>query len=142
MAESRDRNDYRSKMRDSETTSVWQSLSFGANYKAAYCLAVCPAGDDVIGPWLESRSDFLEEVVKPLQQKRELTYVIPGSDAEAHVIRRFPHKEVRPVRGTLIPTTLDGFLSGMQFTFQRHQSEGPDPACAFRYRNLAWFPRT
>jgi epoxyqueuosine reductase QueG len=31
VAESRDRNDYRSKMRDSETTSVWQSLSFGAN---------------------------------------------------------------------------------------------------------------
>ena len=28
---------------------MWQSLSYGANYRAAYCLAVCPAGEDVIG---------------------------------------------------------------------------------------------
>jgi ferredoxin len=36
----------------SEQASMWQSLSFGASYKAAYCIAVCPAGADVIGPYL------------------------------------------------------------------------------------------
>ena len=30
----------------SEQASLWQSLSFGANYKAAYCIAACPAGED------------------------------------------------------------------------------------------------
>ena len=42
--------DYRSRVSDSESASMWQSLSFGANYKAAYCMAVCPAGEDVIAP--------------------------------------------------------------------------------------------
>ena len=35
---------------------MWQSLSFGANYKAAYCLSVCPAGEDVIGPYLTDKA--------------------------------------------------------------------------------------
>jgi hypothetical protein len=49
------------------------SLSFGANYKAAYCLAVCPAGEEeiAIAPFLGDRKRLLEEVVKPLQEKRE-----------------------------------------------------------------------
>ena len=44
VADSRDARDYRSRVSDAESASMWQSLSFGANYKAAYCLAVCPAG--------------------------------------------------------------------------------------------------
>src|SRR6059058_4345257 len=48
IAESRNRLEYRRRMKDSETVSMWQSLAFGANYKAAYCMAVCPAGEDVI----------------------------------------------------------------------------------------------
>jgi hypothetical protein len=35
---------------------MWQSLTYGANYKSAYCIAVCPAGEDVIGPYLLSGS--------------------------------------------------------------------------------------
>lgn len=50
IAESKDAKGYRSTVTDSESASMWQSLSFGANYKAAYCLAVCPAGEDVIAP--------------------------------------------------------------------------------------------
>src|SRR5262245_37278743 len=49
--------------------SLWQSLSYGANYKSAYCMAVCPAGEDVIGPYLADRKRHLLEVVKPLQEK-------------------------------------------------------------------------
>lgn len=44
IADSKDALDYRKKVADTESASMWQSLSFGANYKAAYCLCLCPAG--------------------------------------------------------------------------------------------------
>jgi len=47
IADSRDGKDYRQRMKDSESVSMWQSLGFGPNYKAAYCMAVFPAGEDV-----------------------------------------------------------------------------------------------
>ena len=34
--------DYRGKISYAETVARWQSLSFGSNYNAAYCIAVCP----------------------------------------------------------------------------------------------------
>src|SRR6266511_3526915 len=52
VADSKNAHDYRSRVSDAESASMWQSLSYGANYKSAYCLAVCPAGEDVIGPFL------------------------------------------------------------------------------------------
>jgi hypothetical protein len=82
VVESRDARDYRRRVSDSETASVWQSLGFGPNYKAAYCLAVCPAGEDVIGPFLEDRKGYLTRVVDPLQAQEETLYVVPGSDAQ------------------------------------------------------------
>ncbi|MGW0840640.1 hypothetical protein ACWD26_10825 [Streptomyces sp. NPDC002787] len=92
VAESRNAHDYRSRVSDSESASMWQSLSFGASYKAAYCMSVCPAGEDVIGPWLDDRKAHLTQVVRPLMDKEETVYVVPGSDAEQHVADRFPHK--------------------------------------------------
>ena len=124
VAESKGRNDYRRKVDDAESASMWASLSFGANYKAAYCLAVCPAGEDVISPWLDDRKTFLEENVRPLQQKQEKVYVIPGSDAEDHVAKRFPHKTVRHVRGSLHPGSIDTFLQYMSLQFQPGQAKG------------------
>lgn len=123
----------RKKVTRQETVSVWQSLAFGPNYKAAYCLSVCPAGEDVIGPYQADRKGFLHEVVKPLQEKDETIYVVPNSDAEDHVQKRFPHKSVKQVRGSLIPRTITGFLSGMQYTFQRKQSEGLNAVYHFTF---------
>jgi hypothetical protein len=97
---------------------MWQSLSFGANYKAAYCLAVCPAGEDVIGPYLTDKPGHLREVVRPLQEKREPVYVVAGSDAEDHVARRFPLKTIRRVGNGLRPRSIQLFLSGLPLTFQ------------------------
>jgi ferredoxin len=91
VADSDDAADYRSRVTDAETVSMWQSLSF----KAAYCMAVCPAGEDVIGPWLHDRRTFLAEVVRPLQHKEETIYVTADSPAGDHVTRHFPHKQVR-----------------------------------------------
>ena len=101
LADSRDGKDYRRRVKESESVSMWQSLSFGANYKAAYCMAVCPAGEDVIGPYLASKKDFTDDVLRPLQAKREPVYVVRGSDAETHVQKRYPHKTVRQVRNSL-----------------------------------------
>ncbi|WP_165227163.1 4Fe-4S binding protein [Aquisphaera insulae] len=123
IADSRDGDDYRRRVPASESASMWQSLSFKANYKAAYCVAVCPAGEDVIGPFLDDRKGFLETVVDPLKVKEEPVYVVPGSDAEAHVARRFPSKTIRRVRG-LRPVSIAGFLFGMKLNFQREASRG------------------
>ena len=70
IADSRDGLDYRRRVKDSESVSMWQSLGFGPNYKSAYCMAVCPAGEDVIGPYLASKKDFTDEVMRPLQTER------------------------------------------------------------------------
>ena len=97
IADSTDAADFRSRVSDSENASMWQSLSFKSNYKAAYCLAVCPAGEDVIEPYLDDRKSFMDLVLKPLQQKRETLYVLPNSAAKAHAEKRFPHKTVKVV---------------------------------------------
>jgi Fe-S-cluster-containing hydrogenase component 2 len=116
--------DYRRKVSDPESASMWQSLSFGANYKSAYCMAVCPAGEYVIAPFLQTRKEFLEDVVKPLQNKIETVYVVPGSDAESHVARRFPQKKAKRVGNGLRVRSIGAFLRGLRLSFQRNQSKG------------------
>jgi len=133
VAESKNRLDYRKKISDPESVSMWQSLSFGANYKAAYCLAVCPAGEEVIGLYQSNKKRHLEEVVKPLQQKVESLYVVPHSDAESHALRRFPHKPIRHVAGSLIPMSISGFLSSLPLVFQREQSKGLNATYHFTF---------
>lgn len=102
---------------------MWQSLSFGANYKAAYCMSVCPAGEDVIGPYLADKKSYLTEVVKPLQEKEETVYVLKNSDAEDHVAKRFSGKKTKHVGNSLRPATIAGFLRGMPLVFQPGKSE-------------------
>lgn len=132
IADSRDGKDYRRRVKDSETVSMWQSLSFGANYKAAYCMAVCPAGEDVIGPYLASKKNFTDEVMRPLVAKPEPIYVVGGSDAEAHVQKRFPHKTVRHVRGAITrPRNIASLLFGMPLAFQRHAASDLDAVYHF-----------
>jgi Fe-S-cluster-containing hydrogenase component 2 len=118
IADSKDALDYRKKVSDPESASMWQSLSFGANYKSAYCLSVCPAGEDVIGPYLTDKAGHLREVVRPLQEKQETVYVVAGSDAEEHVARRFPLKTIKRVGNGLRPRSIPRFLSGLRLTFQ------------------------
>jgi ferredoxin len=123
VVDSRNALDYRRRVSASETSSMWQSLSFGANYKAAYCMAVCPAGEDVIRPFLDDRARFLSEVVRPLQDKEETIYVVAGSDAETHVHKRFPSKHTKQVKNGLHPRSVDVFLRGLSLSFQSGRSE-------------------
>src|SRR3954469_12740386 len=134
IAGSKNALDYRKKVSGGETVSMWQSLSFGANYKAAYCLSVCPAGEEVIAPFLNNRKEFLNDVLKPLQEKVETVYVVPGSDAEDYVHRRFPHKTTKAVRNGLAGQgTIRAFLRGLNFVFQRGKSEGLNATYHFTF---------
>ena len=133
VVESKSAADYRSRVSDPETVSMWQSLSFGPNYKAANCIAVCPAGEDVIGPFLEDRKEHLTKIVKPLQNKTETLYVVPGTDAEDYAARRFPHKKLKRVKNGVRVPTARSFLENMVHVFQPGQAEGLDATYHFTF---------
>jgi len=133
VADAHDAIDYRRRISDAETASMWQSLSHGANYKSAYCMAVCPAGEDVIGPYLRDKQRHLREVVKPLQERAEPVFVVPGSDAEAIARRKFKNKTVKPVGSGLRPRTIAGLLNFMPYVFQPNQSRGLEATFHFSF---------
>ena len=133
ISESRTRLDYRRRVTDPESISMWQSLSFSPNYKAAYCMAVCPAGEDVIGEYLTSKKEFADEVMRPLQAKIEPVYVVPGSDAEAHVRKRYPHKTIRHVRNRIRTLSVMAFLRGLPLAFQRQTAGNLDAVYHFTF---------
>ncbi|MGC2081622.1 MAG: FAD-binding oxidoreductase [Xanthobacteraceae bacterium] len=124
VADSKNAIDYRRRISEPETASLWQSLGFGPNYKSAYCMAVCPAGEDVIGPYLGDKKRHLEEVVRPLQERAEPVYVVPGSDAEAVARHKFKNKTVKPVSNGLRARTITSLLYFMPFVFQPNRSRG------------------
>ncbi len=133
VIDSKDPFDFRRRINEAETSSVWQSLSFGPSYKAAYCLSVCPAGEEVIGPYLENKSRHLSEVVKPLQKKEETVYVVPGSDAEAHVKKRFSHKRLKYAGHALHVRSIVTLLETLPYMFQWNQSDGLNATYHFRF---------
>ncbi|NJK52985.1 MAG: SCP2 sterol-binding domain-containing protein, partial [Leptolyngbyaceae cyanobacterium SU_3_3] len=92
------------------------------------------AGEDVIAPFLSDRKTFVQEVVKPLQDKSETIYVVPGSDAETYVPRRFPHKTVKRVSSGIRSKSIQGFLFGLPLLFQRNQSEGLNAVYHFTFK--------
>jgi Fe-S-cluster-containing hydrogenase component 2 len=133
IADSKTALEYRDRVNESETASMWQSLSFGANYKSAYCIAVCPAGEDVIAPYLRDKKRHLEEIVRPLQERAEPVYVVPGSDAEAIARRKFKNKTVKPVSSGQRPRTIAGLLYSMPLVFQPNKSHSLDATFHFSF---------
>lgn len=116
IADSGGAGGYRSKFTGEETRSMWQSLAFGPKYKSAYCQAVCPAGEDVIGPYMADRAAWRREVLVPLLRKQETVYVTSGSRAE-HVARRNPAKRVRYVDYLPEVSTPANFVLGLRHRF-------------------------
>jgi ferredoxin len=125
--------DYRKKVSDPETVSMWQSLCCGISNKSSYCLAVCPAGEDHIGLYLEDRKGYTASVVRPLQERQETVFVVPGSDAESHVPRHFPQKTIKRVGNGLRPDSIRTFLESLPLFFQQGQSEGLDATYHFTF---------
>lgn len=103
IVDSKDVDDYRERRTQSETVSMWQSLSFKPQYRAGYCIAVCPAGSEVINPFLDDRKQHMRDVVRPLQEKAEYVYVSEGSNAEMYVRKRFPHKIPVYIKSSMRP---------------------------------------
>lgn len=124
IADSKSAKDYRKKVSYSETVLKWQSLSYKPNYNAAYCVAVCPAGENVISDYLHDKKDHLNNVLKPLQEKTEPVYVVKDSDAEKHVLKKFPNKITRLVKSNGRVTTIENFILGIKLSFQRGKSKG------------------
>lgn len=124
VVESKDRHDFRERVSLSDAASMWQSLAYKPNYKAAYCIAVCPAGEDMLSPFLDDRRGYLREVLDPLVIRDEQIFVVPGSDAESHVQKRFPHKKVRHVRSSLRPGGVASFFDALDLIFQRNPAKG------------------
>ncbi|MEC3956423.1 4Fe-4S binding protein [Nocardia sp. CDC153] len=98
MADSADAQDYNGRMTARETT-----MQSRRQYRSGYCVAVCPAGEEVIGPYLDDRVGHLQQVLRPLQRKPENVYVSAGSNAERHVRKRYKAKTVRYVDTGIMP---------------------------------------
>jgi len=100
MITSHDMAEYRSHFDDRETAFMWQSLMFRMSYRCSYCMAVCPAGEEVKPVYLENKKEHVERVLKPLRDRQEPVYVMAGSEAESRA-KRNPNKEVRVVAGMM-----------------------------------------
>jgi ferredoxin len=124
---------YRARVDDAETISMWQSLSYGVCNQSSYCMAVCPAGEEVLGPFLADRKAFQRSVVEPLQARRENVYVVAGSDGEEHARKRFPHKKIRLIGNGLRAKTAAGFLRALPLLFSRERSAGLDATFHFTF---------
>lgn len=60
--------------------------------------------------------------------------MVPKSDAEEYVARRFPHKQIKRVGNSLNRLrSIESFLNGMPLTFQRNQSKGLDATYHFTF---------
>lgn len=134
VADSSSAREYRRRVEDRETVSMWQSLGFGPNYKAAYCIAVCPAGTDLIDSFTNDKKGFIKEIVEPFQQREETVYAVKGSDTPAHVAKRFPRKRVKVVSNGIRPRTVESFLLGLRIGFQRGASQGLNAVYHFVFR--------
>ena len=127
-----DASAYRAKFREGETLSMLQSLAFEPTYKSAYCMAVCPAGDDVIGPYLADKPRYREQVLLPLRRHPEPVYVQSGSHAEQTASRN-PAKRLRYLDFKPDVSTVANFALGLRHMFT---SSAPSPGqlrIAFRF---------
>ena len=100
MVTSQNIEEYRSHFNDQETAFMWQSLMFRMSYRCSYCMAVCPAGEEIKTDYLKNKKDHIERILKPLRDRNEPVYVVAGSEAEARA-KRNPNKEVRIVSGMI-----------------------------------------
>jgi ferredoxin len=132
VADARGAHHYRRRIPDDETIGMWQGLTYGISQSCGYCAAVCPAGAGAES-FRADRRDFVEAVVKPLQQRPEKVYVLPGSDAAESLPKRFPHKRPRRVAGGIRPDTAASFLGALPLLFQKDRAEELRATYHFRF---------
>jgi len=120
---------------DDENVSKWQSLSFGPQYKAAYCVSVCPAGKDLIGIFENDKPSWVKQIVKPLKDKKEPVYVGKNTRAEEFA-RKNSNKEIKIVKNVQHPKTVNGFLSGSRVSFEPKHARGVNLTVHFEFTGV------
>ncbi len=124
IVKSKNVKDYRTRVKDTETISMWQSLTYGICNKSSYCMAVCPAGKENIGRYLSDKKTYREDILTPLQDNNETIFVLPETDAIDHVRKKFPHKKIKKVGSGVRPGSVAGFLESLPLVFQKGRSKG------------------
>ncbi|MCG8685407.1 MAG: SCP2 sterol-binding domain-containing protein [Desulfobacterales bacterium] len=124
IVESKTVSDYRSRVSDQESVSMWQHLAIGAQNKCDRCMAVCPAGEIAVGEFLEDRKSFIKSQVNRFRDLEETIYAIKGSAAEKHVRDKFPNKKVKHVSNGIRPVSASRFLGSLPLAFSAHNSKG------------------
>jgi ferredoxin len=117
------RKTYRRRFSDAETVSMWQSLSYGANYTCCNCMGACPAGTDYLEEYQTDPHRYEREVVEDLLHRGGGVFVLPGSDAEARASALFPAERVRRVRSGVRPRSARAFLASLPLVFQPGQAK-------------------
>ncbi|MGD9135855.1 MAG: SCP2 sterol-binding domain-containing protein [Desulfobacterales bacterium] len=130
---SKNQADYRRRVSDSETISMWQNLAIGSQTRCDRCMAVCPAGTNSIGEYMDDRKAFINRTVKRFADLEEAIYVIKGSDAEQHVTSKFPLKTVKHISNGIRPSSAASFLESLPLAFQPGQSNGLDAVYHFTF---------
>ena len=133
IVKSNDVKTYRSRVKDTETVSMWQSLSYGICNKSSYCMAVCPAGKENIGLYLTDKKGYMARTVKPLQENNETIFVLSESDAFDYVTRKYSHKKVKEVGSGIRPASVEGFLDSLPLVFQKGRSKGLNATYHFTF---------
>ena len=118
IADSKNALDYRKRVADPESASMWQSLSFGANYKAAYCLASARLGRMSSAPISPTRPGICgKSFVRCRRRKRRST----SSPARTPRSMWPAASRTRRSNGSATacgPGSIQRFLSGLPLTFQ------------------------
>jgi epoxyqueuosine reductase QueG len=132
LADSKNASDYRKKVSDSETFSMWQNLSIGGQTRCDRCMAICPAGKASIGEYLDDRKAF-NQYRDRFNSLAETIYAVKGSDAAQHVGSKFPQKKLKYVSNGLHPLSAAMFVESMPRVFQPNQSEGINAVYHFSF---------
>ena len=135
IVSSKNVKEFRRKSGDDENVSKWQSLSFGPQYKAAYCVSVCPAGKDLIGIYENDSRSWVKQIVKPLKDKKEPVYVGKSTRAEEHA-RKNKNKQIKFVKNVQHPKTINGFLSGSRVSFEQKHARGVNLTVHFQFNGV------
>jgi epoxyqueuosine reductase QueG len=133
VVDSKSHADYRRRVSDGETISMWQHLAIGAQTRCDRCMAVCPAGEVAIGEYLDDRKVYTNQYLKKFQNLGETIYVVKGSDAEQHVHSNFPAKRAKIISNGIRPNSAAMFLESLPLVFQPGQSEGLNKVYHFTF---------
>jgi epoxyqueuosine reductase QueG len=133
VVDSKGHADYRRRVSDWETISMWQHLAIGAQTRCDRCMAICPAGEASIGEYLVDRKAYTNNYLNKFRDLAETVYVVKGSDAEQHVQTNFPEKRIKNISNGIRPGSAAMFLESLPLVFQPGQSEGLDAVFHFTF---------